>query len=353
MAIKEGGFSDRVHKEANNKAGWVCCLPECRAPLRRRQREGVAGEPAEVCHIVGRSENGPRGASSLTHAERASAENAIAACVKCARLLDIDVCHYTVDVLRNARDEAERLATEREPRNSGATPRSAACALPKAQSLDDVARALWAAPYSREATSEIRRRLTRQEGDRVDIGRVMALIAERFAQVVDSLPWHAGMLATLLTVDSDIWAPRGALLDRLSVICARLQKQEDPRLVQVLEPLVFVLWRAGRQGFAESFLRPFMLEEAWRCADYYRIKRYAGDEGRLYNVIDSHVNERNDVLERASEAGRFAELAKTLDPDDAVPVAMEILECVREVAPSYVFPIADLLPRPVRERVGL
>lgn len=88
-----------------------CSKPDCRATT-----SGPKLDPAKAlnlgvaAHITAASPGGPRYDSSLTPGERSSNDNAIWLCQNCAKLVDNDPNHFTADLLRackrNAEDEA-------------------------------------------------------------------------------------------------------------------------------------------------------------------------------------------------------------------------------------------------------
>ena len=84
----------------------------------QRSTSGPADEPSRsvnigvAAHITGASNGGPRHEPNLTANQRRSAENGIWLCQNCAKLIDSDVCAFTVKVLHEWKSVSESRARD-------------------------------------------------------------------------------------------------------------------------------------------------------------------------------------------------------------------------------------------------
>lgn len=104
-------FPTRVKETLAKRAGLRCSNPRCRRPT-----SGPTVEPENsinigvAAHITAASPRGPRYDADLDPADRASLDNAIWLCQKCAKLVDSDTDRYTVQTLRGWKYTAELSA---------------------------------------------------------------------------------------------------------------------------------------------------------------------------------------------------------------------------------------------------
>lgn len=94
------------------RAGYHCSNPDCRkltiGPNKKKDKSSSIGVAA---HIVAASNGGPRsGAARLSFDEISSIDNGIWLCSNCASLIDKDEERYSINVLRNWKQEAESFA---------------------------------------------------------------------------------------------------------------------------------------------------------------------------------------------------------------------------------------------------
>lgn len=78
-------YSDQTLKRLFALSGNVCAFPGCPAPIVDTDMDVVVGD---ICHIKGKSENGPRYDPTQTDAERNSYENLLVMCVAHNRIVD-------------------------------------------------------------------------------------------------------------------------------------------------------------------------------------------------------------------------------------------------------------------------
>ncbi|MGY0600205.1 HNH endonuclease [Vibrio sp. JZG10] len=102
------GISLKTQKMLWGRAASRCSFPECKKELvmdaTLTDDESLVGE---ACHIVARSEDGPRGSSDLTSEQRDKYANLILMCNVHHKVIDDQHEHYTVEILRNFKAEHE------------------------------------------------------------------------------------------------------------------------------------------------------------------------------------------------------------------------------------------------------
>ncbi len=104
-------FPPAIIEQLVRRVGSCCSNPGCQRPtsgprdeLEKSINIGVAA------HITAASPGGPRYDENLTQAQRQSITNGISLCQVCAKLVDNDPARYTVEVLRDWKENAESLA---------------------------------------------------------------------------------------------------------------------------------------------------------------------------------------------------------------------------------------------------
>ena len=104
-------FDKGVKKELAARSGHRCASPTCRRPTHGPRIGGDGYINVGVAaHITAASPSGPRYDSSLSPAERSSPSNGIWLCRTCEALVDSDPTHYTEELLRRWKSEAEARA---------------------------------------------------------------------------------------------------------------------------------------------------------------------------------------------------------------------------------------------------
>ncbi len=106
-------FLQKIKDEIAKRVGYVCSNPECRASTSGPQVEEGAVNVGVAAHITAASENGPRYDKEMGPEERASANNGIWLCQTHAKLIDSDVKKYSVEILKNWKEQAEEAASNR------------------------------------------------------------------------------------------------------------------------------------------------------------------------------------------------------------------------------------------------
>jgi len=104
-------FSASVKDALAKRVAFVCSNPTCNVvtsgphtEITRSVNLGVAS------HITAAARGGPRFDESLTPEERASIDNGIWLCQRCAKFVDSDLAHYSVSLLRTWKVTSEAKA---------------------------------------------------------------------------------------------------------------------------------------------------------------------------------------------------------------------------------------------------
>lgn len=104
-------FSDKTKELMARRTGWRCSNPFCRA-LTCGAGEAVdtAMNVGVAAHICAASPGGGRYDPTMTRETRRHISNGIWLCQTCAKLIDSDVRRYTVTLLHEWKDRAEKEA---------------------------------------------------------------------------------------------------------------------------------------------------------------------------------------------------------------------------------------------------
>lgn len=103
------GLSVKTRKLLWGNAANMCSFPNCRKRLvidkTLTDDVSIVGEE---CHIVAKSENGPRGKSEITQDERDKYDNLILLCNVHHKIIDDQINQYSVDVLKEMKFTHEK-----------------------------------------------------------------------------------------------------------------------------------------------------------------------------------------------------------------------------------------------------
>lgn len=113
MGTGRDDFTKDTIRTAAGRAGYRCSFPGCPnvtigASMETPSKTSVTGVAAHICAA---SKNGPRYDANMTRGERRAVENCIWMCETHARLIDTDINKYTVEVLRQWKEDAEKRAS--------------------------------------------------------------------------------------------------------------------------------------------------------------------------------------------------------------------------------------------------
>ncbi|NFH68856.1 HNH endonuclease [Clostridium botulinum] len=92
-------ISSKVQKLLYFSSGGFCQNPSCNNELYKLFETGEVGSIEEMAHVIGRSQNGPRGDSDVALPKRDEFENIILLCPSCHRTIDKNPNEFPVEVL--------------------------------------------------------------------------------------------------------------------------------------------------------------------------------------------------------------------------------------------------------------
>jgi hypothetical protein len=105
---KRDDFAKEVREVLAKRAGQQCSRPECRSTTSGpHSSPNKAINLGVAAHICGATPKGKRYDPSMTPKERASIDNGIWLCQRCAKLIDSDEVFFTVELLRHWKIEHE------------------------------------------------------------------------------------------------------------------------------------------------------------------------------------------------------------------------------------------------------
>jgi hypothetical protein len=108
---KRDEFSASTKALLARRVAYLCSHPDCYQPTIGPARgEFKAVKLGEAAHITAAAEGGPRYDASLTSEQRRHFANGIWMCAKHAKQVDSDEKHFTVEMLRQWKEDAERNA---------------------------------------------------------------------------------------------------------------------------------------------------------------------------------------------------------------------------------------------------
>jgi hypothetical protein len=106
-------FSGPVKRIVADRVNCVCSNPTCRASTSGPQTDPTKSVNIGVAaHISAASTGGPRYDSYVSSEERKHPVNSIWLCQNCAKMIDNDALRYTVEVLREWKEDAEADASD-------------------------------------------------------------------------------------------------------------------------------------------------------------------------------------------------------------------------------------------------
>jgi hypothetical protein len=303
-------FPIEVKRKLAERAGHTCavCEKSTSGPGSDRNTSLSDGIAA---HITAASKGGPRFDPTLSPRERSSIQNGIWACTQHGRLIDSDHPDYTVDLLRGLKRRQEDLAKLRFERKSRADDRSSVLVdLPHAYTAYKLFEIIAPQDYTFTTLACIR--------DFISLApqrsQILTLASEVIVSTWDTHPNVAGILATLLSNNIDIWDPTSAELGKLEQLCTKAISVNDWSQVAAVEPLAFAIFGKGLPNVHRNILERLINTTSWRNADVDRIRRYYGTIGNQVAAIFRHWrDEFRGGLLRANDAGRLIDLLLSSD----------------------------------------
>jgi len=352
--VRDYDFSPKVMRDALKRAGGRCVIPQCRKHLASfdvQYRWSWGHTPRVISHKNSGSPAGPRPAPQGQNPKLL--RNALATCPDCARRIDLFPREFSSDELDHYRKDAWEL-TELWGHETPRREWHLVCA----ESVDDVARALCAAPNNQRMTRDIRESIASPETEH-SRSKIMDLLTRHLEREIDAgRRSQAGLAATLFLLKPGVFEPEGRLIRDLERLCGRLLKSDPPGHSQIIDPLAFALHRFGKSSYAEQFLPRFVSRKVNRETDFGRILGYVGGYDGLISWLWRRNSCERDALERTCDAGRLLELARVpmaesgLSAETIAEIAKPILRGMAEALTSVESSrILDQVPEKVRERL--
>lgn len=113
-SLKRHDFPRKTILLLKNRAGDVCCKPDCRVHTAGSSSLNEKAVSIGVAaHICAASPGGPRYDPSMSEEQRTSYDNGIWLCQTCSRLIDVDEGRFSVELLQTWKREAEEYSLKR------------------------------------------------------------------------------------------------------------------------------------------------------------------------------------------------------------------------------------------------
>src|SRR5579872_6804947 len=107
-------FAESTKRVLALRVGNRCSNPTCRALVSGPQEDPAKAINVGVAaHITAGSPGGPRYDPALSPEQRSDVTNGILLCQNCGKLIDNDPSRFTIDVLRQWKDDAESETRDR------------------------------------------------------------------------------------------------------------------------------------------------------------------------------------------------------------------------------------------------
>jgi hypothetical protein len=100
-------ISDRTKRLLWSRSGGYCQNPECHRDFFVFFQDGNISSLEELAHVIGQSNQGPRGKSDLSVTERDEYNNIILLCPNCHSLIDKNPLQFSVKTLQNWKQRHE------------------------------------------------------------------------------------------------------------------------------------------------------------------------------------------------------------------------------------------------------
>jgi len=138
---------------------------------------------------------------------------------------------------------------------------------------------------------------------------VLDLASEVIFGCWKSHPSVAGILATLLSNNIDLWQPSPAVMTKLQDMCAKAINSDDWTQVAAIEPLAFAIAGKGHPTIHRNVLERLISSAHWRDADAVRIRQYYGTVGNEIAAIFRHWNDQfRGGLLKANDVARLIDV---------------------------------------------
>ncbi len=290
----------------------------------------VALSDGIAAHITAASRKGPRFDASLSQEQRRSAKNGIWACTQHGREIDADKSAFSADVLRGLKSIREDAAARELQAGSEIVDQSAKLVeFPFVTTTYKLFELIEGQSYVFGTITSLRDLLRAGE----EPSRVVDLTAEVVAEVWSEHPNVAGILATLLSNNLDLWQPSDKLIVELRQLCESVIDADDWTRVAQVEPLAFALGAKGAADVHAKLLERLITNRKWRKADVNRVRAYYGTVGNEIASIVRHWRDpfRQGLL-RANDVARLMDLLLSADVTFSPPAGPALLKLLAQHA---------------------
>ena len=280
-------FSRKVQRILEKRAGHKCSVCD-------KSTSGPGTGPGDVlsdgvaAHTTAASTGGPRFDSTLSSEERRSPENGIWVCTQHGREIDVDGTGFSVKTLRGLkRSHEEKTAKEFSRATLVGDQSACVIELPYTTNAYKLFEIIQTQPYTYATTSVLREQLRRTQSR----SNLLDLASEVLVGTWDEYPEVAGILATWLGNNSDLWQPLPTLMDKMEQLCIDEISADDWTLVASINPLAFALLGKKRPKIYQKTLERTICNRHWREADAAHALRYYGNQGTEMSAIIRHLEE--------------------------------------------------------------
>ena len=145
--------------------------------------------------------------------------------------------------------------------------------------------------------------------------KILELSASLIIEAWTSHGQTAGMLANLLSTQSDLQHLDMKLLSKLQSLCMKSLYDGEVYQIGAIEPIAFMLASSGMSDVHREFLRVMLTNHAWRIADFCRTEQYYGSPNIQLLSFVRHVNDTRRLgTLKANDIARLILLYSTLLP---------------------------------------
>jgi hypothetical protein len=317
-------FTAATKERIGKRAGWVCSNPDCRcATVGAAEGDNGVINVGVAAHITAASHDGPRYDPSLTSEQRRHHSNGIWLCQKDGKAVDSDEQHFTVEMLRKWKCDAEKRSfqaivapgAQRDQQVAAATIDAAVkvlidrLGLPAEDDIDTVAARLIAATandiaafrrmaaWPRHAVA-LNLRMTDGENERAFHVSGLAAALDTFKEITVIAPPGTGKTTTLLQV-ADAIVQRARSVP-LFIPLGEWASQAGSLLQSVLQRAAFQGMRQQHFMLLAHHGRLVLLLDGWNELDRKARLRASSEIKRLrrdFSALGIIVSTRRQALD--------------------------------------------------------
>jgi hypothetical protein len=139
--------------------------------------------------------------------------------------------------------------------------------------------------------------------------KLLSLAMQMVIELWQESPSLAGIGATLLSTNLDLWKPPRNVFPKLKQLYRRALDGGHVEFVPAVEPLAFAIASQGDLALYRRFLQLVIEEQPWRHADSQRIEAYYGSHLVEIESIERHIKDpRRTNMRRANDVARLVHL---------------------------------------------